>query len=95
MVIAVGRLGMREFDLASDADLVFVIPDEDAAESVFWTRAAERIIDLITAYTGEGVMFAVDTRLRPNGRAGPLPVAGRARCGAGSPWRQRAGRLPD
>ena len=32
MVIALGRLGMREFDLASDADLVFVIPDADAAE---------------------------------------------------------------
>jgi len=26
MVIALGRLGMREFDLGSDADLVFVIP---------------------------------------------------------------------
>jgi len=25
MVIALGRLGMREFDLASDADLVFRI----------------------------------------------------------------------
>jgi [glutamine synthetase] adenylyltransferase / [glutamine synthetase]-adenylyl-L-tyrosine phosphorylase len=30
MVVSLGRLGMREFDLASDADLIFVIPDEDA-----------------------------------------------------------------
>ena len=30
MVIALGRLGMREFDLGSDADLVFVLPDADA-----------------------------------------------------------------
>ncbi len=72
MVIALGRLGMREFDLASDADLVFVLPDEDSQEHVFWTRVAERMIDLITAYTGHGVMFAVDTRLRPNGREGAL-----------------------
>jgi [glutamine synthetase] adenylyltransferase / [glutamine synthetase]-adenylyl-L-tyrosine phosphorylase len=72
MVIALGRLGMREFDLASDADLVFVLPDEDHAEHVFWTRVAERIVDLITAYTGSGVMFTVDTRLRPNGSAGAL-----------------------
>lgn len=72
MVIALGRLGMREFDLSSDADLVFVLPDKDAAEHLFWTRAAERMIDIITAYTGEGVMFAVDTRLRPNGREGAL-----------------------
>jgi glutamate-ammonia-ligase adenylyltransferase len=72
MVIALGRLGMREFDLASDADLVFVLPDEDREEHVFWTRVAERIVDLITAYTGSGVMFTVDTRLRPNGSAGAL-----------------------
>jgi glutamate-ammonia-ligase adenylyltransferase len=58
---------MREFDLASDADLVFVLPDSDSAEIRFWTRVAERLIDLVTAYTGDGVLFAVDTRLRPNG----------------------------
>ena len=71
-VITLGRLGMREFDLASDADLVFVLADSDAAEARFWTRVAERLIDLITAYTGEGFLFAVDTRLRPNGSGGPL-----------------------
>ena len=38
----------------------------------FWTRVAERLVDLITAYTGDGVLFAVDTRLRPNGGDGPL-----------------------
>jgi len=70
--IALGRLGMREFDLGSDADLVFVLPDSDASEMVFWTRVAERLVHLITAYTGEGVLFAVDERLRPNGSAGPL-----------------------
>jgi len=72
MVIALGRLGMREFDLASDADLVFVLPDEDQGEHLFWTRVAGRMIDLITAYTGAGLMFTVDTRLRPNGSAGAL-----------------------
>ncbi|MEQ1886647.1 MAG: glutamine-synthetase adenylyltransferase [Bryobacteraceae bacterium] len=71
-VIALGRLGMREFDMASDADLVFVVGDADASELQFWTRTAERFLDLITAYTGEGVLFAVDTRLRPNGSDGPL-----------------------
>ncbi len=72
MVITMGRLGMREFDLASDADLVFVLPDADGAEQMFWTRVAERMIAILTSYTGEGVMFAVDTRLRPNGREGAL-----------------------
>lgn len=72
IVIAMGRLGMREFDLGSDADLNFVLPDEDAPEIVFWTHVAERLIDILTAYTGEGVLFAIDTRLRPNGRNGAL-----------------------
>ncbi len=72
MVIALGRLGMREFDLGSDADLVFVIPDADAAEHDFWTAVAERMVANISSYTGEGVMFAIDTRLRPNGREGDL-----------------------
>jgi glutamate-ammonia-ligase adenylyltransferase len=72
MVVSLGRLGMREFDLASDADLIFVIPDEDASEQVFWTAVAERMIQAIGAYTGDGVMFTVDTRLRPNGREGAL-----------------------
>ncbi|HYZ86289.1 MAG TPA: glutamine-synthetase adenylyltransferase, partial [Bryobacteraceae bacterium] len=72
MVIAMGRLGMREFDLGSDADLNFVLPDEDAGETRFWTKVAEKLIDFLTAYTGDGNMIAVDTRLRPNGREGPL-----------------------
>ena len=72
LVIALGRLGMLEFDIASDADLVFALPDSDAEELPFWTKVAERMIQQITAYTGEGVIFAVDTRLRPNGGAGML-----------------------
>jgi glutamate-ammonia-ligase adenylyltransferase len=72
MVLALGRLGMLEFDLGSDADLVFVIPDADGEETLFWTSVAERMIGVIGAYTGEGVVFAIDNRLRPNGRAGAL-----------------------
>ncbi len=74
MVIALGRLGMREFDLGSDADLIFVIPDESAAEQGLWTRVAERMIQTISSYTGEGVLFSIDTRLRPNGREGNLVI---------------------
>ena len=71
-VIALGRLGMREFDLGSDADLVFALPNAVAEELPQWSRVAERLIEILSAYTGEGMMFAVDSRLRPNGRAGAL-----------------------
>jgi [glutamine synthetase] adenylyltransferase / [glutamine synthetase]-adenylyl-L-tyrosine phosphorylase len=72
MVISLGRLGMEEFDLGSDADLVFVIPDADALEHDYWSTVAKRMIQTLSSYTGEGVMFTVDTRLRPNGREGEL-----------------------
>ncbi len=54
MVITMGRLGMREFDLGSDADLIFVLPDRDASELLFWTRVAERIIAIHHVVYGRG-----------------------------------------
>jgi len=72
MVIALGRLGMREFDLASDADLLFIIPDNEVHRQRFWTRIAEHLIEILTTYTGDGTILSLDTRLRPNGREGML-----------------------
>ena len=72
MVVALGRLGMREFDVGSDADLLFIIPDSEAQRHRFWTRVAEHLIEILTAYSGEGVILSLDTRLRPNGREGML-----------------------
>jgi [glutamine synthetase] adenylyltransferase / [glutamine synthetase]-adenylyl-L-tyrosine phosphorylase len=72
MVVALGRLGMREFDIGSDADLLFIIPDSEVQRQKFWTRVAEHIIEILTAYTGEGDVLSIDTRLRPNGREGLL-----------------------
>ena len=72
MVVALGRLGLREFDLASDADIVFILPNEAASELEFWTRVAARMIELLTSYTGDGTIFTVDARLRPFGREGDL-----------------------
>jgi [glutamine synthetase] adenylyltransferase / [glutamine synthetase]-adenylyl-L-tyrosine phosphorylase len=72
MVVALGRLGMREFDLGSDADVVFIIPDNEAPRGRFWTRVAERLVEILTTYHGEMPTLSIDTRLRPNGREGPL-----------------------
>jgi glutamate-ammonia-ligase adenylyltransferase len=72
MVVALGRLGMREFDVGSDADLLFIIPDSEAQRQRFWTRVAEHVIEILTTYTGDGTILSLDTRLRPNGREGML-----------------------
>ena len=71
-IIALGRLGMREFDLGSDADLIFVIPDGEAHRRQMWTQVAKRIIGIVSSYSADGQMFAVDPRLRPQGRDGEL-----------------------
>ena len=73
-VIALGRLGIREFDLASDADLAFffTLAEPDPEAKVFWVHTAERLISVLSAHTAEGAIFSVDTRLRPRGREGEL-----------------------
>ena len=69
-VMALGRLGSREFDLLSDADVLFVADEATKLEDA--RRAAERMMESLTAYTRDGTVFPVDARLRPQGREGEL-----------------------
>ena len=69
-VMALGRLGSREFDLLSDADVLFVADESTDREMLAgqqngsWSSSP--------AYTRDGTVFPVDARLRPQGRAGEL-----------------------
>ncbi len=77
VVLGLGRLGLNEFDLASDADLMFVVAPEIARDELaFWTHLAEKTIEVLSSYTRDGTLFAVDTRLRPRGQEGELVVTG-------------------
>jgi len=71
-VLGLGRLGLSEFDLASDADLIFVVAGTEREEIARWMRFAEKIIEVLSSYTRDGALFAVDTRLRPRGQEGEL-----------------------
>ncbi|HEY6253576.1 MAG TPA: hypothetical protein VI685_26760, partial [Candidatus Angelobacter sp.] len=71
-VFALGRLGTDEFDVASDADLLFVRPQSANGDDARAT--AERLMHALAAYTKEGTIFAVDARLRPHGGEGELVV---------------------
>jgi glutamate-ammonia-ligase adenylyltransferase len=72
-VLALGRLGSAEFDIGSDADLVFVTDDALSAEQREpWRRVAERLVNLLSSHTREGLLFPVDTRLRPHGKEGDI-----------------------
>jgi len=81
VVMGMGRLGLNEFDLASDADLVFVAASEVRREELeHWTRVAEKTLEILSSYTRDGTLFAVDTRLRPRGQEGELVVTVDALC---------------
>src|SRR5581483_6782486 len=87
-ILALGRLGTNEFDLLSDADLLFVSNHSRNREDL--TRAAEQVMNCLAAYTREGMLFPVDTRLRPHGTQGEL-VATRKQLGTyfdqdAQPW---------
>lgn len=72
-VIALGRLGTREMDIGSDADVIFVVDDRLAAEErERWRRLAERFVHVVSSHTREGLLFPVDTRLRPRGTEGEI-----------------------
>ena len=65
-VIAFGKLGGREMTFGSDIDIVFVSGSPEAM------TLAEKIMKVLTSYTDMGLIYSVDTRLRPDGSKGIL-----------------------
>jgi glutamate-ammonia-ligase adenylyltransferase len=79
IVIGMGKLGGGELNVSSDIDLIFVYPedgDTDGGRSIsnfeFFARLGKQLIAAIGEVTGDGQVFRVDMRLRPNGDSGPL-----------------------
>lgn len=87
-ILALGRLGTHEFDLLSDADLLFIGAESHDRQEL--TCAAEATMQSLAAYTQEGMVFPVDTRLRPRGGEGELVVTpkqlGQYFAGEAQPW---------
>lgn len=71
-VIAYGRLGGKELGYASDLDLIFLYDDDHERAPDVYAAYARRLITWLTSHTAAGMLFDVDTRLRPNGAAGLL-----------------------
>ncbi|WP_449220593.1 bifunctional [glutamine synthetase] adenylyltransferase/[glutamine synthetase]-adenylyl-L-tyrosine phosphorylase [Tistrella mobilis] len=80
-ILAQGRLGSREMSIDSDLDLVVVYdaPGDAGSDgsrplgpSHYYARLAQRFISAISALTGEGRLYEIDTRLRPSGSSGPV-----------------------
>jgi glutamate-ammonia-ligase adenylyltransferase len=82
VVVALGKLGSRELNYASDIDLLFLYSDDGETSGAgergattnreYFNRLAERITRFVGQQSGEGAAYRVDLRLRPHGRDGAL-----------------------
>jgi glutamate-ammonia-ligase adenylyltransferase len=81
LVVGMGKLGGRELNVSSDIDLIFLYPEDGETDGGstraisnfdFFTRLGRNLINAIAEVTGDGQVFRVDMRLRPNGDSGPL-----------------------
>ncbi|KTD57417.1 bifunctional [glutamate--ammonia ligase]-adenylyl-L-tyrosine phosphorylase/[glutamate--ammonia-ligase] adenylyltransferase [Legionella shakespearei] len=70
-IVAYGKLGSREMNYSSDLDLVFLHTAKPSEEALV-TRLTQKILHMLTTRTQAGILYSVDTRLRPSGAAGLL-----------------------
>jgi glutamate-ammonia-ligase adenylyltransferase len=84
-ILALGKLGGHEMAAGSDLDLILVYdfdPEQPVSDgerpltgSQYFARLTQRLISALTSPTNYGRLYAVDMRLRPSGRSGPLATS--------------------
>lgn len=84
VVLGLGRLGGGALTHASDLDMIYLFTGDFAAQSdgprplgatLYFNRLASRVSAALSVPTAQGVLYEVDTRLRPQGKQGPLAVS--------------------
>ncbi|GHA07941.1 glutamate-ammonia-ligase adenylyltransferase [Arenicella chitinivorans] len=73
-VIGMGKMGMRRMSPMSDLDLIFVF-DQQAASLDQASRFVSRLQTAISTPMREGILYELDTRLRPSGKSGAPTVS--------------------
>lgn len=84
-IVALGKLGSKELNYASDVDLLFLYSADGKTSGQgsrgavtnreYFIKLSEYIVKLVGAQTGEGAAYRVDLRLRPHGRVGALAIS--------------------
>lgn len=84
-VVALGKLGSKELNYASDIDLLFLYTADGASSGQgergaitnreYFVKLAETVARIVGAQAGEGAAYRVDLRLRPSGSVGALAVS--------------------
>ncbi|HHS99621.1 MAG TPA: bifunctional [glutamate--ammonia ligase]-adenylyl-L-tyrosine phosphorylase/[glutamate--ammonia-ligase] adenylyltransferase [Thiomicrospira sp.] len=84
LVLGYGKVGGIELGYGSDLDIVLLYqglkPSDSATNergrqldnSIFFVRMGQKVISLMTTLMPAGVLYEVDTRLRPNGASGMI-----------------------
>jgi glutamate-ammonia-ligase adenylyltransferase len=79
LIMAMGKLGGNELNFSSDIDLIFSYPEQGETQGrkciehqVFFTRLAQKLINILNQITQDAFAYRVDMRLRPMGESGPL-----------------------
>ncbi len=77
VVVAMGKLGGLELNFCSDVDLIYLYSsDEGQAGSLslheYYSRLAQMVTRAVAEITGDGFVFRVDLRLRPEGGSGAI-----------------------
>ena len=83
-VLGLGSLGTEQMTVSSDLDLMIIY---EASETVlskgkrsinaptYFARLAQTMVSWISTATAEGVLYPVDLRLRPEGKAGAIATS--------------------
>lgn len=80
IALGMGKLGGQELNFSSDIDLIFTYAEKGQTSTgrrsedfqIYFTKMAQKIIQLLDCVTSDGRVFRVDMRLRPFGESGPL-----------------------
>jgi glutamate-ammonia-ligase adenylyltransferase len=89
IVLAMGKFGGREMNYASDIDIVFLYDHdgfsfhtrrtrrsaEGTTNAHFFSELAQRTMRVFNAFTPQGRLYEMDSRLRPSGRSGAAAIS--------------------
>src|SRR5262249_15966536 len=80
-IMGMGKLGGGELNFSSDVDLIYLYASDQEeiregaatiSASEYFRRLCQKITVALNEFTGEGYVYRVDLRLRPEGKAGNI-----------------------
>jgi glutamate-ammonia-ligase adenylyltransferase len=71
-ILCLGKWGGKELGFRSDLDFIFITPHEPTEND---SKVARRFINRLTETRKGGSIYAIDTRLKPSGKAGPFVIS--------------------